>query len=83
MTDSTQFVGITETSDVSFHLDVFERLYDANIIITKRLSNSLIHKLLENKEKIILHLTCTGYGSTVLEPFVPDAVVTRKKFGKS
>lgn len=80
--DRTQMVGITEASEVSFNLDVFDRLYDANIIITKRLTNALIDKLIENKDKIILHLTCTGWGGSELEPFVPNMYYTRKKFGQ-
>lgn len=80
--DKTQLVGCTETSEIAFNLDAFDNLYDANIIISKRLTNSLIEKLVENKEKIIFHLTCTGWGGSVLEPFVPTLEVTRKKFGK-
>lgn len=80
--DRAQFIGITEASEVSFHLEVFDRLYDGNIIITKRLTNKLIDKLVEHKEKIILHITCTGWGGSVLEPFVPTLETTRKKFGE-
>lgn len=66
-----QYIGITETSDPCFHLDLFDNLYRANIIVTKNLSNKLIEKLVENKEKCILHCTCTGMGGTRIEPFVP------------
>ena len=80
--DRSQMIGITESSEVSFNLDVFDRLYNGNIIITKRLTNKLIDKLVEYKDKIILHFTVTGYGSTVLEPFVPSLEISRKKFGQ-
>ena len=80
--DKSQMIGITEASEIAFHLDVFDSLYNGNIIITKRLTNKLIHKLIENKEKIILHVTCTGWGASVLEPFVPTMETTRKKFGE-
>ena len=80
--ENSQKIGITESGEVSFNLDVFDRLYDANIIITKRLTNALIDKLVENKDKIILHLTVTGWGGSELEPFVPSAEITRKKFGQ-
>ena len=43
-----QNVGITESSEIAFNLDAFDRLYDANIIITKRLTNKLIDKIVEN-----------------------------------
>ena len=75
-------IGITESSEIAFNLDAFDRLYDGNIIITKRLTNALIGKLLEHSDKIILHLTCTGFGGSVLEPFVPTLETTRKKFGE-
>lgn len=75
-------VGITENGEINFNLDVFERLYDANIIITKRLSPKLIDKLVENKDKIILHLTCTGYGASVIEPLVPSLDETYNNFNK-
>lgn len=76
------FVGITESGEVAFNLDIFEHLYNANIIITKRLTDGLIDKILENKNKIILHLTITGYGETVLEPFVPSPIKNHEKFLK-
>lgn len=78
--ENSQKIGITESSEIAFNLDVFDRLYDGNIIITKRLTNALIDKLVENKDKIILHLTCTGWGGSELEPFVPKLETTRKKF---
>ncbi len=80
--EDSQKIGITESSEIAFHLDAFDRLYDGNIIITKRLTTKLIDKLVEHKDKIILHLTCTGWGGSVLEPFVPTLETTRKKFGE-
>lgn len=64
-------IGTTEIGDPCFHLEIFDNLYRGNIIITKHLTNQLCGKLIENKEKVILHLTCTGYGGTKVEPFVP------------
>lgn len=69
--DKEQRIGITEISDPAFHLDIFDRLYKGNIIITKSLTPVLINKLVENKDKCILHCTCTGMGGTKVEPFVP------------
>ena len=74
--DRKQYIGITETSDPCFHLDLFDNLYDANIIITKNLSTKLIEKLIENKDKCILHMTVTGMGGTRIEPFVPQPYKT-------
>lgn len=75
--DKSQRFGTTEISDPSYHLDIFDRLYEGNLIITKRLTDELIIKLLENKEKIILHVTCTGLSK--LEPNVPSKEETYEK----
>ena len=80
--DESQLVGITETGDPFQHLDVFDRLYQANIIITKRLTSKLIDKLVEHKDKCILHITCTGMGSSKLEPLVPSKEQTFEKFNE-
>lgn len=69
--DKSQYIGVTETSDPCFHLDLFDNLYNANIIITKNLTNQLIEKLVEHKDKCILHMTVTGFGGSKIEPFVP------------
>lgn len=69
--DKSQYIGITETSDPCFHLELFDNLYEGNIIITKNLTNKLIEKLVEHSDKCILHFTCTGMGGSKIEPLVP------------
>ena len=67
-------IGITERGDPGFDLSWAGKLFAANIIITKqlRLSNkAFINAILQNKDKIILHVGCTGFGGTVVEPNVP------------
>lgn len=66
-----QRIGVTEIGDPCFHLEIFDNLYRGNIIITKHLTDKLCGKLIENSDKIILHISCTGYGGTIVEPFVP------------
>lgn len=78
--DLSQCIGITEAGEVAFNLDVFDRLCKGNIIITKRLTDKLIDKLVEHKDKIILHLTCTGFGGSEIEPFVPKPELIFMKF---
>lgn len=78
----SQRVGITEAGDPAFNTEIFDRLYDANVIITKSLTGRLIDKLVENKAKCILHMTCTGYGGTEIEPFVPDVDKTLTQIDK-
>lgn len=77
--DKSQRIGITESGEIAFNLEAFDRLYEGNIIITKRLTNALNQKLIEYKDKIILHLTVTGMGHTRIEPFVPKAEETLEK----
>jgi len=75
-------IGTTESGEIAYNLDAFDRLYKANIIITKRLTDKLIEKLIEYKDKIILHLTVTGMGNTRIEPFVPSPQATLGKLQK-
>lgn len=69
--DKTQRFGTTEKSDPAFNLDIFDRLYEGNLIITKNLTDELIKNLIANQKKCILHTTCTGFGGGKLEPNVP------------
>lgn len=80
--DKSQYVGITESSDPAFHLEIFDRLYDANIIVTKNMTDKLIEKLIENYDKCIVHCTITGMGGTKIEPFVPTVEQSVKKVKK-
>ena len=77
--EKSQRIGITESGEIAFNLDAFDRLYEGNIIITKRLTNAVNKKLVEHQDKIILHLTVTGMGGSRIEPFVPKAEDTYKK----
>lgn len=63
-------IGITETYDPCFVPDWDKKLLDANIIISKELTNDMIEKLVVNQDKIIFHHTVTGLGETVYEPNV-------------
>ena len=68
--------GITEAGDAGLDFSWANKLLDGNIIITKQLTTKnekLIKLLLQNKDKIILHVTCTGYGNTKMEPNVPKS----------
>ena len=80
--DKSQYIGIVENTDPCFHLELFDHLYSGNIIITKRLTDGLIEKLIENKDKCILHFTVTGMGGSKVEPFVPTVEQSFTKFRK-
>lgn len=82
VSDIENRIGTCEAGEIAYNLDAFDRLYKGNIIITKRLTDKLIEKLIEYKDKIILHLTCTGMGGTKVEPFVPSSQATLGKLQK-
>jgi len=82
VSDIENRIGTTESGEIAYNLDAFDRLYKGNIIITKRLTDKLIEKLIEYKDKIILHLTCTGMGGSKVEPFVPNPQTTLEKLQK-
>lgn len=75
-------VGITERGDAGLSFAWVKKLEQANIIISKNLNDKLIKHLVENQDKIIFHMTCTGLGGTPLEPNVPSAVDTYHQFRK-
>lgn len=77
-----QRIGTCEAGEIAFNLEAFDRLYKGNIIITKRLTDKVIEKLVEHQDKVILHLTVTGMGGTRIEPFVPKTEETHAKLVK-
>ena len=67
-------IGITERGDAGLDLIWTKSILPLNIIISKHLclkNTKFIEAVMENKDKIILHVTCTGYGGTSMEPNVP------------
>jgi|ERR1019366_1379350 hypothetical protein len=78
--EKDQQIGITETGDICFHLEAFDDLCRANIIVTKRLTAKLIAKLVEHKDKCIFHFTITGMGNSKLEPMTPSKEQSFKMF---
>ena len=66
-------IGITEAGDAALDFSWISKMdtLDGAVLITKNLTDKLIEKILEYKDKVILHATCTGMGGTVIEPNVP------------
>lgn len=64
------YVGITENGDASCDYSWLNKVDRSifSIIISKRLTPELIKNLIEKKEKVIFHLTCTGWGKSAMEP---------------
>ena len=65
--------GITENGDASLNYEWLAKLdeMDGTILITKKLTEKFKLEVLSPehwKHNLILHVSCTGYGGTVLEP---------------
>lgn len=75
-------IGITERGDAGLDFSWYQKLfsgnYDGAILITKntneKFQTNLMH-LYQSFPNILVHITCTGFGGTHLEPFVPKYVI--------
>lgn len=66
-------IGITERGDPSIDYSWKDKIgnMDGTVIITKNLTDKLIDEVKPYINKVIFHITCTGYGGTVVEPNIP------------
>lgn len=66
-------IGVTEQGDAALDLSWVDKLgtVAGAVVITKGLYEPFKEQILANQDKLLLHLTCTGYGGTILEPHVP------------
>lgn len=67
-------IGITEAGDAGIEVDKWlSKLstLDGAILITKNITPAFHNAVLDNKDKLIIHATITGFGKTILEPNVP------------
>ena len=66
-------IGITERGDPSIDFSWVNKInnMDGTIIITKNLTDKVIDCAKPYLDKIIFHVTCTGYGKTIVEPNIP------------
>lgn len=67
-------IGITEAGDAGLDLSWEEKLpsVDGAVLITKNITPKFIDAVIRNKNKLIVHATITGYGSSIIEPNVPS-----------
>lgn len=72
-------IGITETYDPCFVDNLESKLLDANIIITKELTDHLVEILGRNRHRVLLHHTITGAGESIIEPKVNDWITELSK----
>lgn len=71
-------IGITERGDAGIDYTwlnkIEKRKVDGAILITKNITDEFIGKVIKlypNFPQLIIHCTCTGWGSTKIEPNVP------------
>lgn len=74
--------GVTERGDAGLDFSWTQRLCAGNIIISKELNDDLIKALCAFSNRIIFHMTCTGYGGTILEPNVSTVSWTHSQLKK-
>lgn len=69
-------IGITERGDPSIDFSWVEQMnnMDGVILITKNLTDKVIESARPYFDKMIFHVTCTGYGGTKVEPNIPNYV---------
>lgn len=72
-------IGFTERGDAACDLSWFEKCLnhevDGAVIITKHLTQAVMDRVMELTRKnfpVVLHVDCTGWGGSLVEPFVPD-----------
>jgi len=71
-------IGITERGDAGLDFSWVDKLLPAgNILITKSINDVFIKLAVAHKENVIVHVTCTGFGASILEPNVPNKLWTR------
>lgn len=73
-------IGVTERGDAgidfSWHAKLARGGYDGAILITKNANKQFrkrVMDLYETFPNLVLHICCTGFGSTMMEPNVPAA----------
>ena len=67
-------IGITERGDASIDFSWVNKMdtMDGVVLITKNLTDKVISLSKPYLDKMIFHITCTGYGGTIVEPNIPE-----------
>ena len=75
---NTNIIGITERGDAGIDFRwvkaLDEGVVPSAVVITKVLNERMIEPLIRLKDKIILHITVTGYAKTILERNTPPVL---------
>ena len=77
-------IGITECGDPSLDFSWVNKVntVDGVILITKNLTDIVIDKVKPHLDKFIFHVSCTGFGGSVLEPNIPKYELQLKQAQK-
>lgn len=75
-------IGITDTGDAGFQLDWAQRMDQVHgaILITRVLTPEFLQALTPFPARVLIHVACSGYGGTVLEPNIPSLSWTRGRY---
>ena len=67
-------IGVTERGDPSIDFSWVEKMneVDGAILITKNLTGKLMEEAMPFLDKLIFHVSCTGYGGMDIEPNIPS-----------
>ena len=67
-------IGATDGGDAGIDLSWVDKLskVDGAVVIAKCVAPDFYDAVIANKDKLVVHATCTGYGGSVLEPNVPS-----------
>jgi len=65
-------IGITERGDAGINLEWLNKISQIQgaVLITKNVTDDFINAVLPFKNKIIIHATITGWGGSIVEPYV-------------
>ncbi len=75
-------IGITDAGDARLDLDWRTRMAEVHgaILITKSLTPTFLQALAPFHDRVLVHVTCTGFGGGPLEPGVPIPAWTRTHY---
>jgi hypothetical protein len=75
-------IGMTDTGDAGLQLEWISKMdhVQGAILLTRVLTPEFLEALAPFRNRVLVHVLCTGYGGTVLEPNIPAVVWTRGRY---
>ena len=77
-------IGITERGDAGLDLSWAQKMNTVNgaVLITKDPNDEFVSRVKEFQNRVIVHVTITGLGSSIYEPGAPSPEITMRQFRK-